>query len=99
MNEKENNDEGMISLEIARALVARTLAEFNAAVVILHHTPKSGANEKLCFSGAGASSLQRYVQTIARIAQDKTGAYWFHALCREFDDSFKPVLLRKGVSQ
>ena len=79
--------------------VRRALAEFNAAVVILHHTPKSGANEKLCFSGAGASSLQRYVQTIARIAQDKTGAYWFHALCREFDDPFKPVLLRKGVSQ
>ena len=79
--------------------VRRALAEFNAAVVILHHTPKSGANEKLCFSGAGASSLQRYVQTIARIAQDKTGAYWFHALCREFDDPLKPVLLRKGVSQ
>ena len=76
--------------------VRRTLAEFNAATVILHHTPKSGANEKLCFAGAGASSLQRYVQTIARIGQDKSGAYWFNALCREFDDPFKPVLLRKG---
>lgn len=76
--------------------VRRTLAEFNAATVILHHTPKSGANEKLCFAGAGASSLQRYVQTIARISQDKAGAYWFNALCREFDDPFKPVLLRKG---
>ncbi|MBQ4384941.1 MAG: AAA family ATPase [Kiritimatiellae bacterium] len=76
--------------------VRRTLAEFDAATVILHHTPKSGANEKLCFAGAGASSLQRYVQTIARISQDKSGAYWFNALCREFDDPFKPVLLRKG---
>ena len=76
--------------------VRRTLAEFDAATVILHHTPKSGANEKLCFAGAGASSLQRYVQTIARIGQDKSGAYWFNALCREFDDPFKPVLLRKG---
>ena len=76
--------------------VRRTLAEFDAATVILHHTPKSGANEKLCFAGAGASSLQRYVQTIARIGQDKAGAYWFNALCREFDDPFKPVLLRKG---
>ena len=74
--------------------VRRTLAEFDAATVILHHTPKSGANEKLCFAGAGASSLQRYVQTIARIAEDKSGAYWFNALCREFDDPFKPVLLR-----
>ena len=76
--------------------VRRTLAEFDAATVILHHTPKSGANEKLCFAGAGASSLQRYVQTIARISQDKAGAYWFQALCREFDDPFKPVLLCKG---
>ena len=76
--------------------VRRTLAEFDAATVILHHTPKSGANEKLCFAGAGASSLQRYVQTIARIAQDKNGAYWFNAICREFDEPFKPVLLRKG---
>lgn len=75
--------------------VRRTLAEFDAATVILHHTPKSGANEKLCFAGAGASSLQRYVQTIARIGQDKAGAYWFNALCREFDDPFKPVLLRR----
>ena len=75
--------------------VRRTLAEFDAATVILHHTPKSGANEKLCFAGAGASSLQRYVQTIARIGQDKSGAYWFNALCREFDDPFKPVLLRR----
>lgn len=75
--------------------VRRTLAEFDAATVILHHTPKSGANEKLCFAGAGASSLQRYVQTIARISQDKAGAYWFNALCREFDDPFKPVMLRK----
>ena len=76
--------------------VRRTLAEFDAATVILHHTPKSGANEKLCFAGAGASSLQRYVQTIARIGQDKAGAYWFNALCREFDDPFKPILLRKA---
>ena len=76
--------------------VRRTLAEFDAATVILHHTPKSGANEKLCFAGAGASSLQRYVQTIARIGQDKAGAYWFNAICREFDDPFKPVLLRRG---
>ena len=71
-------------------------APTNLATIILHHTPKSGANEKLCFAGAGASSLQRYVQTIARISQDKSGAYWFNALCREFDDPFKPVLLRKG---
>ena len=76
--------------------VRRTLSEFDAATVILHHTPKSGANEKLCFAGAGASSLQRYVQTIARISQDKSGAYWFNALCREFDAPFKPVLLRKS---
>ena len=76
--------------------VRRILAEFGAATVILHHTPKSGANEKLCFAGAGASSLQRYVQTIARISQDKAGAYWFNALCREFDDPSKPVLLRKS---
>ena len=75
--------------------VRRTLAEFDCAVVILHHTPKSGANEKLCFAGAGASSLQRYVQTIAKISQDKNGAWWFHALCREFDGEFKPVLLRR----
>ncbi len=78
--------------------VRRTLGEFNAATVILHHTPKSGANEKLCFAGAGASSLQRYVQTIARISQDKSGAYWFNALCREFDDPFAPVLLRTAPS-
>ena len=75
--------------------VRRALSEFDAATVILHHTPKSGANEKLCFAGAGASSLQRYVQTIARISQDKAGAYWFHAVCREFDDPIKPVLLRR----
>ena len=75
--------------------VRRTLAEFNAATVILHHTPKSGANEKLCFAGAGASSLQRYVQTIARIGQDKSGAYWFNALCREFDEPYTPALLRR----
>ena len=88
--------------EISNALVSqyflrvrRTLAEFNAATVILHHTPKSGANEKLCFAGAGASSLQRYVQTIARIGQDKSGAYWFNALCREFDEPYTPVLLRR----
>lgn len=74
--------------------VRRTIGEFNAATIILHHTPKSGANEKLCFAGAGASSLQRYVQTIARISQDKSGAYWFNALCREFDDPFTPVLIR-----
>ena len=41
-------------------------------------------------------SLQCYVQTIARISQDKAGAYWFNAICREFDDPFKPVLLRKS---
>ena len=35
------------------------------------------------------------VQTIARISQDKAGAYWFHAVCREFDDPIKPVLLRR----
>ena len=74
--------------------VRRTLSKFDAATVILHHTPKSGANEKLCFAGAGASSLQRYVQTIARISQDKSGAYWFNALCREFDEPFAPVKLR-----
>ena len=76
--------------------VRRTLSEAapDVATVILHHTPKSGANEKLCFAGAGASSLQRYVQTIARISQDKAGAYWFNAICREFDDPFSPVLLR-----
>lgn len=74
--------------------VRRTLSQFNAATIILHHTPKSGANEKLCFAGAGASSLQRYVQTIARISQDKSGGYWFNALCREFDEPFKPVPLR-----
>ena len=74
--------------------VRRTLSNFDAATVILHHTPKSGANEKLCFAGAGASSLQRYVQTIARISQDKSGVYWFNALCREFDEPFAPVKLR-----
>ena len=74
--------------------VRRTLAEFDAAVLLLHHTPKSGANEKLCFAGAGASSLQRYVQTIARISQDKNGVYWFNALCREFDEPFTPYKLR-----
>ena len=55
---------------------------------------RAGANEKLCFAGAGASSLQRYVQTIARISQDKSGTYWFNALCREFDEPFAPVKLR-----
>ena len=50
----------------------------------------------LLIAGAGASSLQRYVQTIARISQDKAEAYWFNAICREFDDPFKPVLLRKS---
>ena len=62
--------------------------------MILHHQPKSGANEKICFSGAGASSLQRYVQSICRIREDK-GAWWFEAVCREFDEPFKPVMLRK----
>lgn len=57
--------------------------------------PMEGS-EKLCFAGAGASSLQRYVQTIARIAEDKSGAYWFHAICREFDEPFKPVLVRRA---
>ena len=78
--------------------VRRVLGEFDAATVILHHTPKSGSSEKLCFAGAGASSLQRYVQTIARIGADKSGAYWFKALCREFDEPFKPVLLRRAPS-
>ena len=34
------------------------------------------------------------VQTIARISQDKAGAYWFNALCREFDEPFTPYKLR-----
>ena len=75
--------------------VRRTLSKFDAATVILHHTPKSGANEKLCFAGAGASSLQRYVQSIARIREDKSGNFWFEALCREFDEPFKPVMVRR----
>ena len=76
--------------------IRRLFAPFNAAVVILHHTPKSGASEKLCFAGAGASSLQRYVQTIARISEDKNGAWWFNAVCREIDEPFKPVMLRRS---
>ena len=72
----------------------RVLKPFDCATVILHHQPKSGANEKICFSGAGASSLQRYVQSICRIREDK-GAWWFEAVCREFDEPFKPVMLRK----
>ena len=76
--------------------VRRALAEFGCATVILHHTPKSGANEKLCFAGAGASSLQRYVQSICRIREDKNGAFWFEALCREFDALFRPVRLRRA---
>ena len=76
--------------------VRRALKPFNCASVILHHQPKSGANEKLCFSGAGASSLQRYVQSICRIREDKGGAFWFEALCREFDEPFKPVMIRRA---
>ncbi len=79
--------------------VRRALSPFNLATLILHHTPKSGANEKLCFAGAGASSLQRYVQTIARIEEDSSGAYWFKALCREFDEPFKPVLVRRAQAR
>ena len=66
------------------------------ATVIQHHQPKSGSNEKLCFAGAGASSLQRYMQSIARIREDKSGNFWFEALCREFDEPFKPFVIRKA---
>ena len=75
--------------------VRRALKPFGCATVILHHQPKTGANEKLCFAGAGASALPRYVQSICRIREDKGGAFWFEALCREFDAPFKPVLLRR----
>jgi hypothetical protein len=74
--------------------VRRILKPFDCATVILHHQPKSGANEKLCFAGAGASALPRYVQSICRI-RDKDGAFWFEALCREFDEPFKPFLIRR----
>ena len=77
-------------LRFRREVVRR----FGCATVILHHQPKSGANEKLCFAGAGASSLQRYVQSIARIREDKSGNFWFEALCREFDEPFKPFVIR-----
>ena len=79
-------------LRFRREVVRR----FGCATVILHHQPKSGANEKLCFAGAGASSLQRYVQSIARIREDKSGNFWFEALCREFDEPFKPFVIRKA---
>ena len=42
--------------------VRRALSEFDAATVILHHTPKSGANEKLCFAGCSVcESIFRHV--------------------------------------
>ena len=79
-------------LRFRREVVRR----FGCATVILHHQPKSGSNEKLCFAGAGASSLQRYVQSIARIREDKSGNFWFEALCREFGEPFKPFVIRKA---
>ena len=74
----------------------RALKPFGCATLILHHLPKSGLDQPLNFAGAGASALQRYVQTIARIREDRNGNFWFEALCREFDDPFKPVLLRRA---
>ena len=68
-------------LRFRREVVRR----FGCATVILHHQPKSGAN-----------SLQRYVQSIARIREDKSGNFWFEALCREFDEPFKPFVIRKA---
>ena len=76
--------------------VRRALKPFKCATVILHHQPKSGANEKICFSGAGASSLMRYAQSICRIREDKSGNFWFEAICREFDEPFKPVMIRRA---
>ena len=98
----------MITLEIARALVARGLAIVptesdteNGPALFLHRLKNLNMDlmnigEKLCFAGAGASCLQRYVQTIARISEDKNGAWWFNAVCREFDDPFMPVMLRRS---
>ena len=80
-------------LRFRREVVRR----FDCATVILHHQPKSGTSEKLCFAGAGASSLQRYVQSIARIREDKSGCFWFEALCREFDEPFKPFIVRRAT--
>ena len=77
--------------------VRRALRPFSCATVILHHQPKSGADGKICFSGAGASSLQRYVQSICRIREDANGNFWFEALCREFDTPFKPVMVRRAT--
>ena len=73
--------------------VRRTLAEFDAATVILHHTAKSGGEQPLCFAPAGASALSRYVSTIARIHQDASGRRWFNAVCREFDGAYRSVPL------
>ena len=89
-------DESSNAMVAAYVLRLRdTLRPFDCATVILHHTPKSGAKDKLCFAGAGASSLQRYVQSICRIRDDGKGAFWFEALCREFDEPFKPVMVRR----
>ena len=76
--------------------VRRALKPFNCATLVLHHLAKSGVDQPLNFAGAGASALQRYVQTIARIREDKNGNFWFEALCREFDEPFKPVMLRRA---
>ena len=77
--------------------VRRALKPFDCATVVLHHLPKSGIDQPLNFAGAGASALQRYVQTISRIREDKSGNFWFEALCREFDEPFKPVILRRAA--
>ena len=74
--------------------VRQALKPLNCGALILHHLPKSGVDQPLNFAGAGASALQRYVQTIARIREDKNGNFWFEALCREFDTPFKPVMVR-----
>ncbi len=79
--------------------VRRALKPFGCAVLILHHLAKSGVDQPLNFAGAGASALQRYVQTIARIREDKNGNFWFEALCREFDEPFKPVMLRRAPAR
>ena len=42
-------------------------------------------------------SRRRNVQTIARISEDKSGAHWFNALCREVDEPFRPVLMRRAA--
>ena len=93
MNEKENNDEGMISLEIARALVARGWSvvptesdEENGPALFWHRLEKLGDASAL----ANLHYLDcRYSPSIDYIA----------AAMREIGDPFKPVLLRKGVSQ